>query len=152
MKLEDLLNIERLAEYYILSNTPYFLFKKFSNEDSIKVMAEKYSTNELIELFKQKYLSELKSIEEVVMLYSILISLLFKPYDEVKNFMSEVPKYNFRWSKQISDIYFSKKISENFLFFNMNYKTLSTLKSNSSGTSDDKIEHKVKPKIILEEK
>ncbi|MBI5662550.1 MAG: hypothetical protein HZC46_10435 [Ignavibacterium album] len=152
MKLEDLLNIEKLAEYYILSNTPYFLFKKFSNEDSIKVMSEKFTTNELIELFKQKYLSELKSIEEVVMLYSILISMIFKPYEEVKNFMSEVPKYNFRWSKQISEIFFSKKISENVSFINMNYKTLSTLKSNSSGTSDDKIEYKVKPKIILEEK
>ena len=45
---------EELVEIFILSNTPYYLFKKFFAHSSIKKISEQISTSELIDSFEEE--------------------------------------------------------------------------------------------------
>ncbi len=114
---------EELVEIFILSSTPYYLFKNFFAHPYIKKISEQNSTPELIDLFEKEKDKEKKTYEEIVLFYSIIIALTIKPYDEVKNFFLQLGDASFRWAKQISEIYFTKRKSESIVTSDLRYRS-----------------------------
>ncbi len=119
--IENILDIDLLSQYLIISNTPYFLFKKFSNDDSVMHLESNFSTKELSKIFDE-YTKKEKTGENMVIIYAIITALSFKPYSEVEGIFKEIDKKNIKWLNYFKDIFFSKSVSENILKHKYKYK------------------------------
>ena len=145
------IDTEELVQIFILSNTPYYLFKKFFTHPSINKISEQNSTSELIDLFEEEKVKEKKTYEEVVIFYAIIIALTKKPFDEVKKFFLQLGDASFRWAKQISEIYFTKRKSETIVTLDLGYRSelLKTDFSSNANINVSKFERK--PITIIKE-
>jgi len=117
------IDTQELVQIFILSNTPYYLFKKFFSHPNIEILSEQYSTDDLIGLFEKEIIKEKNTYEEVVLVYAILIALTKKPFNEVEQFFIQLGEATFRWAKQISKIYFAKRKSESIIILDLRYQS-----------------------------
>lgn len=103
MKNLEKLDLERIMEIFIYASTPRYLYKHLKGNNSVRLIAESNSTEELITTFKSK-LNEITIFESALQLYAILIALTFKSYLETKLFFQSLTSEKFRWVKEISEI------------------------------------------------
>jgi len=148
--MEEHLNITSLAELMILSNTPYYLFKNFSKEESIKALSDKYSSVSLINALVKYFTIEEKTFEDSVIIYSIVIALMFKPYKEVSEFFRDLDESKITWGNYFKDIFFSKVRSESVFSIEEGYKIQSYNTGNEVATNNT-TKLKQEPKIIVVE-
>ena len=131
------LNKEILTQHLILSNTPFYLYKKFSNDESVKALSEKNSTKKLIKYLNKFMEIEITEIEQFVIIYALIFALSYKPKHEVLSFFSKIDKMNIKWNKYIKEIYFSKIIPESFASIDLNYQ-LKLSKANTNSLAENK--------------
>lgn len=131
------LNIDELAQIFILANTPNYLYKNYSSDPSINKLAEGYSSEDLITVFREINRKEITSCEDVVLFYSVIVALSKKPSKDVRELFKEMNGLSFRWAKQISEIYFSKIIPESLISYEYKYRPPSSFNEylNSSNTN-----------------
>lgn len=143
------IDTQELVQIFILSNTPYYLFKNYQSHPSIELLSEQYSTDELIELFEMEKSNEKNTYEEVVIVYAILIALTKKPYMEVEQFFLKLGNGTFKWAKQISNIYFAKQKPESIVTVELGYKS-DLLKINyTAKDSTNYLKYEKKPIVIV---
>jgi hypothetical protein len=144
------LNIDNLAQILILSNTPYYLFKKFSNDESVKSLAFDNSSEKLINFFYAYIKRNIKKTEELVVLYSIIVALSFKTKREVSEFFNQLDKLNIKWGNYFKNIYLSRLIPESISSFDLQYKMPSKSLNYKSFSIDNttKTKQEIKTKII----
>lgn len=145
------INTEELVQIFILSNTPYYLYKKFSAEVSIQKFSEKYSTDKLIKLFKREQGKDKTTYEDVVLFYAIIIALTKKPYREVKDFFLGLNNASFRWARQISEIYAAKRFPQSIVTYDAKYKSELSKNDFVSNANTSFSDYQQKPVIIRKE-
>lgn len=103
MKLEDVLNIEKLSGIYLKANVPSYLYEHFRKEESIVELA-KYNAEELMGLFKT-YIEEDFSFDNLIIIYSLVMALSLKSYREIEGFFKEeLSKYQLEWLGELKSI------------------------------------------------
>lgn len=119
--IKNELNIDILTEFLILANTPFYLFRKFSAEESVNIIAKKFSTDELIDEFLEYEKIKKKEVIHYIILYALVSSLGLKPYKEVYSFFKDLDKYKIKWLDYFKNIFFSNRIPEEKLSIDDNY-------------------------------
>ncbi len=106
-ELFDMLNMDSLKTIYIVSNTPMYLYKNFRKDASVQELSNRYSADELIDLFYQIMGDMGKEIEQLTTLYAIMMSLTYKECQQAKVFFETQELYDIEWFEEFRDIYFS---------------------------------------------
>lgn len=144
------LHIDELAQIFILANTPNYLYKLFSSDLSINKLAKDYSSEDLINIFREISRKEITTFEDVVLFYSVILALTKKPYEDVREFFKELNGLSLRWAKQISEIYFSKIIPESLISYEYKYQPPSFFNKYLNSSNTNYVDYQKKPKIIVE--
>lgn len=100
-------NYAFLEEKVAFANTPMYLYQNFRRDDSIIRLASANSTYELQHLLSYLIENGTKDLNNLVLIYSIIIALTFKNPKEVDPFFEKLSDTKIKWAKEISDIYFS---------------------------------------------
>lgn len=135
--LKNILNIENLAQYLILSNTPFYLYRKFSRDDSIQKLSDQLTSKQLIKKFNEFSKKDKKSFENLVIIYSLIVALSLKPYNEVIDFFKGLTSFKIKWVDYLKDIYFSRISSENLISLSINYQTTKKVLVKNLTTTDN---------------
>ena len=100
------INIDKLRDIYIISNTAPFLYKEFSKDDSLINFYINNSTSEILKSFKEISETNIDSVDEIVYAYALYIALMHKAdtYEIIKD------KFNiqFEWFPELKSIFLSK--------------------------------------------
>jgi hypothetical protein len=144
-------DIEELIQIFILSNTPHFLYKKFSAHPSINKLSQQFSTSELFDFFEEIQAKDKTTYEDISSFYAIIIALTKKPYIEVKSFFIKLPDASFRWARQISEIFIAKRKSESLITLNCKYKSDIIMTDFSSDTKTSIFNFENRPTIEIKE-
>jgi hypothetical protein len=111
--IKETININYLSERLGFANTPAYLYKHFKQDTSIYDLSKLYSTTELMSFLKDSFNSS-NSLENLTVLYAIIIALTYKQEEEVKPIFEALKSSSIRWADKISDIYFSNNSVKNF--------------------------------------
>jgi len=106
--MKELIDEDSIKEILLVANTPNFLYKRMRENKNIQLIANQYSTIELLDIFNDAY----KKIEEgsnLLILYAVVFSLSYKPHSEVNEFFNKLHEIKIRWSDKIKDIYLTSR-------------------------------------------
>jgi hypothetical protein len=92
-------------------------------QDQFVQSLSKNSTSDLIDTFNAKASVPIYSIEEMALMYAILVSLSFKPINEIRDFYRHIEEtIKFEWFGEISKLYF-KNFKPSPIVTNINIPT-----------------------------
>ena len=154
MNIENDLNFDELIAYYIFANTPYYLFKNFKNDNSIKDISQKYPANHMINEFNIIYDTESNDIKQKVKIYALLVALSYKEYSETKDFFIKLHINHFKWVKEFKNIIIDNYKATQQVIVNVSEKKFDNLANPkiNVATSTFLKEHKMDIKIKGEPK
>jgi len=121
MNIKKLVNFEKIAELIIISSTPSFFYNNMIKEESIKEISEKFTVDELSQIFYQHKDEVDKNFDKLIIIYSVIFSLARKDFDFVRDFFTKLDSYDIRWSEEIKNIYFSRVYPTNYIEVPCNY-------------------------------
>ena len=101
------LNLEQLGMVYLVANTPSYLYRHFRLDSSIQEVARGSSVEELNAAIKEKLSipTERRTIEDIVLIYALLVALTFKDQVEVERSITSIELTTVDWGKKILDIW-----------------------------------------------
>lgn len=99
-------DIERLASIYIVSNTAYFLYNRFRKDEFVQSLGNE-PLEELKRLFHVLIQEGIETLEELILVYALYISITFKKYSEVREFLNGEGDITYEWFPHIKSIYLS---------------------------------------------
>jgi len=141
------LNKDRLIELMLLANTPYYLIRNYLEDDSIRILSATTSSKDIIEKIKELR-SKATSIENVVTIFALIISLMIKGDRESELFLQKIGDYNIQWGSYFANYYFSRKRPQIVMSINLDYKLPQHNKNyNASNIMTTFDEFKNKPQI-----
>lgn len=149
-ELFNILNISSLKAIYLFSNTPMYLYKNFRKDPSVQELSDKYSADDLIDLFYQFANESDRNVENLVVIYSIIISLTYKEYQQVKVFFETKELYGIEWFEMIRDIFFSTSTATEFYELKGNQFDFDRTVIKSEESSDQIIVRTFKPEILVD--
>jgi hypothetical protein len=120
--LEKELNLESIKEIFILANIPMYIYKHFKEDSSIQFLSKKYSTNEFIDFYNKLTENEITELDDIVIIYSILMAISFKNYNEINQFFEDIKPIEIRWFNKLKEIIQSLAIPSETYTENLGYK------------------------------
>ena len=134
MKLIDQIDIKQLTNSYLFANTPMYLYRHFRRNISIKELAENNPPQKLASEYKELISKKLKSINDIVIAYSILIAVTFLEYQQALEVFDTIDVSKLDWGNDIKDIYTSRTKSTNIveLYLEPRISQAKKIKSDSS--------------------
>lgn len=99
-----ILDFQALRDIILFANVPSYLFMRFRENDSVLRLANTFSSDELIEIFK--YITKRESLRARghICIYAIIFALTFKERMEVIDFFENLDKYKFEWAIELKFI------------------------------------------------
>ena len=108
MNWEKSLNIEKLKEITTIANSATFLYRTFTQNQSVLELAFSFSDQELIDMFYRK-INEERNLENVSVVYALIIALSFHNTSYSSGFFRNLQENHIvKWAEELSDIYFNK--------------------------------------------
>lgn len=105
--IKGILDLNNLVDYVGFANTPTYLYKHFRLDDSIANLSKELQVNDLVSEFMLIMKKEVKSLDDVAILYACLFALTLKPVEEVYDIMKAMQFAPFRWVDKIATMYLS---------------------------------------------
>jgi hypothetical protein len=124
-QIKQSFNEDSLKAIYIFANTSLYLYNRLRDNQTIKTISQKYSTDALLKVFfsilpnKKKHVKQFSSI---VCIYSLIACLSLKQYKEVESFFKRLPAYRIEWAQEISDIFLAFSTSETQITIKHHYQ------------------------------
>src|ERR1700760_2584573 len=94
--IKDDLNTSNLIERLGYANTPAYLYKHYRQDQTVYDLSKSYSIEDLVNYLKDN-LNNVKSIEDLVVVYATIISLTFKDEKDVKDIFIALKGSPLRW-------------------------------------------------------
>ena len=91
-----------------------YLYKHFREDPTIQQLGKTYSTQELMESFSMILPDIHEAVDNLVVLYAIIMALTFKKYQDVREFFVGLSSYsNIQWANALKNLFMSlSKITE----------------------------------------
>ncbi len=99
------LNLEDLAEAYLVANTPAFLVRRFRADPSVQAVAATYSVEDLVSKVAEHSQAIFRTLDDRVMAYAYLVALTFKSPAEVEAALTPEILSRLEWARTIIDQY-----------------------------------------------
>lgn len=135
--IKKILNIEALETKLVFANTPTYLYKNFQRDNSVIKISTLLTFSELKKSFDEAMQLEKKELDDLVLIYAILIALTHKPNLEVQKFFNDLAEVNLKWASDIKEIYQSKIKVTNSAHYELEYQSDLSAKSNYTDSSED---------------
>lgn len=136
-----------LKELYLYANTPYFLYKRYADLEFIENKISAESSDVLLAKLRTRLIKDEKSLEDISIIYAIVISLIYKDYNSVLVILKEIKEVKFEWVSKIADLIIAKRIPETEKFVDFKNQTESVLYTSKSGGSSTITIKQVQPDI-----
>ena len=139
----NVLNIDQLAKYILLANTPYFLYRKIYQDETVIELSEKLETTQLVYEFLAT-IGSASHLEDAAIIYGIIFSLAHKPPSEVISFFHDLSERPLKWAKHISEKYFVDLEDTSITIVNASYRVENIAKniSKADGVNMDRARQK----------
>jgi hypothetical protein len=121
-ELKRELNLDSLKEIFILANIPMYVYKHFREDNSIQSFSKKYSVDKLVDFYNQLTEIDITELDDIILVYSILISISFKNYNEIILFFKEIKPVEIRWFNKLNEIILSLAVQTETYTENLGYK------------------------------
>lgn len=102
MKKEIKSVLPQVIHLYLSASGPLFLFKSLRELNPIKILASKYSPEQLMDFYSKKAAGV--SINELCLYYIILVALSFKTYGEASQYLQSLGKENYIWAEELAEL------------------------------------------------
>ena len=142
--------IEQIAEIYIVSNTPSYLYKHFRQRDEIKELADSNTPEELKNCIVQIDNKDNLTLNDVVLGYAATVALTFHNLEEVKGEVENIELNKLEWVGRILNLWSESYVPTLEITLKPTLKikpVIEGLKTNSSSTENIL---RTSPKITLE--
>ncbi|MCI0488619.1 MAG: hypothetical protein L0229_18685 [Blastocatellia bacterium] len=116
------LDLETLKSHYIVSNTPAYLYKYFRRDNSVQKLAEAASYSELEKIFNSKLKKKEKDLDDLVIIYALVVALSYHDYSKVRSFFEKLSDVDIEWLSNIKEIYLSSAEVTQYRSHNILYK------------------------------
>ena len=101
-----------ISDIYFLSNTPSFLYNMMK-QDSYVHLISNYDAKELFDEFYKRANAPIATLEEMSLMYAILVALTLKPLVDVKEYLDDIQKnIGFEWFADIVQLFYNNKIND----------------------------------------
>ncbi len=97
------LNIDRLTDIYLVSNTPSYLLKHFRREPSVQALAQANAVRDLFDYIVQVDRKEGRSLQEVAAAYAAVVALTYCESPDVNLATTGVEVQALEWYQPILD-------------------------------------------------
>jgi len=101
MNVKNETDFDYLMQISIIANTPNYLFKKFRAVDSIRTFSGKYSAELIFRQAEGLARKISNSFEDLVELFVLLVSLSYKPFNEIDNLFNTAEFKNIKWWREL---------------------------------------------------
>ena len=105
MGLAKEIDLKPLTEAYLFANTPIYLFRRFRENSSLRELAKHTTVEELTTEYINRTTKAEKSIEDVVVAYSLLIAITFLEYDKAVATFESIDLSRLDWGEEIKHIF-----------------------------------------------
>lgn len=147
MKTLSLSELERLAQIYVVANTPSYLYRHFKKDPAVEDLAKTNSVAELVSTAKIDGATAARSLPEIVSAYAALIALTLKDYNQISNTLREGNFPGLHWAKDIVRVWDRTRISTQTLPVSVQF--LSVVRQPSAITSDQRLVISVPPSKVI---
>lgn len=99
----SILNVDALANIYMVANTPSYLFRHYRNNSSVQDFADAHSGEDLVAEIKRVSaisLSE-RTVDDIAVAYAAVVGLTFKEAPGVKALVENVDLSRILWAERI---------------------------------------------------
>lgn len=99
----NILNIDALANIYMVANTPSYLFRHYRNNSSVQDFADAHSIEELVAEIRRVSSIELtkRTVDDIAVAYAAVVGLTFKDAPLVKAAIADVDFSKILWAQRI---------------------------------------------------
>ena len=96
-----------IVDTYYLANTTSFLYSMLRKDFYIVNYLSQRPASELINFFNEKKNKPIAKMDEMAMMYAIIVALTFKERKEVEGFFADVSKIKYEWFSDLVNLYFT---------------------------------------------
>ena len=107
MGLSNRLDLKQVAKAYLFANTPLYLYRRLRNIASVKELGEDTPLNVLITEYNKRTSKKRKTVEDIAVAYSLLITTTFWDYQQAKAALDNFNLSLLDWGRDIKDIFIS---------------------------------------------
>lgn len=97
------LNLNAVLRYYMLANTPRYLYRHLREEPSLASLAESSTPRELLDEITARETSG-QTVEDFAIAYALLVALSFQNYGAVVAVLADWQPIKLAWGKSIAAI------------------------------------------------
>jgi hypothetical protein len=101
----DTVGLRRLAEIYLMANTPAFLFRQFRADASLRSFARASSSADLVGQVTSYSSSPSRSLEDLAKSYAALVALTLRDTDEVLPLLRAANVSGLDWAQAIIELW-----------------------------------------------
>jgi hypothetical protein len=99
------IDIDTLKREYLFASTAAHLYEHFKENISLRNLAKIEKPENLIEEYQERTGKDVRSVEDVVVAYAMLITVTFYDYKETLEIFKKLNLSKLEWSQEIKDIY-----------------------------------------------
>lgn len=107
------LNVRRLAEIWVVSNTPAYLLKHYRNEESVRNLAKKSKIDELLSKVSYHTENPCRNIDEITELYAALVAITLQNPIGLNIDVNKLNLDTIQWARRILEIGLIGRVSTN---------------------------------------
>ena len=138
-------DLSELIGYYLVSNTPNYLYKKFVSNNHIQWISTYYSLRELVDFYNQ-YNS--LGTEYIVEKYVSLFAIILNEFEEANQALNILDLSKLEWGQEIKNIFYFTRQPANFVSKDANYKITSSSNLNSDAEAEYIEKSGIKIKVL----
>ncbi len=110
-------SLDDLKSKYLYANTPRYLFKHFRSSIPLQLLAIQNQPESLAREYNKIISPDIKSLENIVLAYAILVAFSFLEYSKVRDIYSSLDVTKLKWGEDIKSISMTTVKNWNFTTF-----------------------------------
>ena len=104
------LNIDQLAQTYLVANTPSYLYRHYRSDQSVQDFARHNNTEDLVSIAEQISRFKNRTLEDLILAYAAIVALTFKDFREVKDALGRASFTGLDWATDIIKLWDNTRI------------------------------------------
>src|SRR5262249_14862568 len=105
------LNVAYFVRIYSVANTPAFLYRHLLADESVRELARKATTDELVNLFNDNVHRENRSINDVAIAYAALVAITLREFPEALATLLRLDAASLDWVADMANYWDNTRIS-----------------------------------------
>lgn len=141
------IDLPALTKVYLFANTPMYLYNHFRGNSSLQLLATYTSIQDLVNEFTARTDKEKRTLEDIVVGYSVLIIISFLDYKRALEAFEQMDMARIEWGVEIKAIYINSARVTNVFRESVKLPVRLFIDTTRSSGSQNSLSTSPKPKI-----